>query len=161
MSEMWQNSHIYHSGNSADCSKGSFQQMAGFGLLTDIWTYYTLSFKFLILICSHQRSIPSPQPTLPNTSSLLLSETCNMLPTLFLMLRINGSSRLHLVKWSILFQGLMAGATNQRKPKQHSFFFSVPFNTSRTCIPFLYLPFWDRSHSAGMMGRVEMEEVLC
>lgn len=88
MSEMWQNSHIYHSGNLAECSKGSFQQMAGFGLLTDIWTYYTLSFKILVLICSHQRSIHSPQPTLGNTPCLLVSETCNMLPTLFLMLGI-------------------------------------------------------------------------
>lgn len=51
----------------------------------------------------------------------------------------------------------MAGATNQRTPKQHSFFFSIP----RTCRALLYLPFWDRSHSVGMMGRTEMEEVLC
>lgn len=51
----------------------------------------------------------------------------------------------------------MAGATNQRTPKQHSFFFSVP----RTCIAHLSIPFRDRSHSVGMMGRAEMEEVLC
>lgn len=88
MSEMWQNSHIYHSGNLAECSKGSFQQIAGFGLSTDIWTRYTHSFNILILICSCQRSIHSLQHTLGNTSCLLISETCNMLPTLFLMLGI-------------------------------------------------------------------------
>lgn len=129
--------------------------MAGFGLLTDIWTYYPHSFNILILICSHQRSIRSLQHTLGNTYCLLISETCNMLPALFLVLGImhpQGPIMLNAPScckgsWQVL---------QTKTPNQHSFFFSIP----RTCIPLLFLLFEDRSNSVGMMGRAEMEEVV-
>lgn len=45
------------------------------------------------------------------------------------------------------------------KPKDTQAAFFLFFNT-RTCIALLFLPFWDRSHSVGMMSREDMEEVL-
>lgn len=53
--------------------------------------------------------------------------------------------------------GRAHGRRYKPKETQAAFFFSIP----RTCTALLFLPFWDRSHSVGMMARAEMEDVLC